>query len=101
MKKIINGRKYNTETARELASWDNGYIGSDFSFIVEVLYKKKTGEYFLYGFGGPMSKYAESCGANLTWGSEIIPMNEIEAKRWSEKKLSCEKYEELFGEVEE
>lgn len=101
MKKIINGKKYDTETARELVFWDNGYIGSDFSYVEEVLYKKKTGEYFLKGFGGPMSKYAESHGNNVGWGEKIIPMSEVEAKKWSEEKLSVYKYEELFGEVEE
>ena len=60
-KKIINNRMYNTETAKQLGYWSNGYTPSDFYFAEETLYQKKTGEYFLVGHGGPMSSYAESC----------------------------------------
>lgn len=45
-KKIINNRMYNTETAKQLGYWSNGYTPSDFYFAEETLYQKKTGEYF-------------------------------------------------------
>ena len=45
MKKIINGRKYDTETAKEIGYWSNGYPCSDFNHCEETLYLKKTGEY--------------------------------------------------------
>ena len=64
-KKIINNRMYNTETAKQLGYWSNGYTPSDFYFAEETLYQKKTGEYFLVGHGGPMSSYAESCAGQL------------------------------------
>ena len=50
-KKIINNRMYNTETAKQLGYWSNGYTPSDFYFAEETLYQKKTGEYFLVGHG--------------------------------------------------
>ena len=62
MKKIINGKKYDTDTAQELASWDNGGGWRDFHHCEETLYRKKTGEFFLFGEGGPMTKYAVSTG---------------------------------------
>ena len=49
MKKIIKGKVYDTDTARELASWANGGNWRDFSHLEETLYRKKTGEYFLHG----------------------------------------------------
>lgn len=101
MKKIINGKKYDTETAKELSSWDNGLPG-DFSYVSETLYRKKTGEYFLAGHGGARSKYAESIGQNCwSGGTAITPLTESEAKAWAEDHLDCEEYEAIFGEVEE
>ena len=101
MKKIINGRKYDTETAKEVGYWSNGYPCSDFNHCEETLYLKKTGEYFLYGEGGALTQYARSVFRGTTGGSEIIPMNEDRAKKWVEKCLNCDAYEALFGEVEE
>lgn len=102
MKQIINGKKYNTETAKEMGCWSNNYSYGDFNYCRESLYRKKTGEYFLYGVGGAMSKYSQSCGQN-SWsgGEKIMPMTESEAKRWAEKHLTADEYEEIFGEVEE
>ena len=101
MKKIINGKKYNTETAEFIG--DYSYSNpSDFHYFSEELYRKKTGEFFLYGEGGPASKYAEAVGVRACAGGEkIIPLTIDEAKEWAEKNLDADKYEELFGEVEE
>lgn len=101
MKQIINGKKYDTETATEVGSWWNGLSTGDFSNCRETLYRKRTGEYFLYGRGGPMSRYSQSYG-NMTGGGEkIIPLTEAEARKWTEKHLDGDEYEEIFGEVEE
>ena len=40
MKRIINGKSYNTETAEELARGDNGLYG-DFGYCRESLYRTK------------------------------------------------------------
>ena len=101
MKKIINGRMYNTETAKMVGEWNNGRYG-DFGYCSESLYQKKTGEFFLYGEGGPMSKYVVSCGSNSWGGGEMItPLNEKEAKQWSEHHITADEYENIFGEVDE
>lgn len=99
MKKIINGKQYNTDTAKDIGSWDNHQYG-DFGFVEETLYQKRTGEFFLYGAGGPASKYAESAGGN-NWagGSQIIPLTWDEAREWAEKHLDVDNYEAVFGEV--
>lgn len=96
MKKVINGKVYNTETAIELASYWNGLSYSDFGCMTEGLYKTKKGRFFLHGKGGPMSKYAEHHGNCCTEGEDIIPLTLEEAKAWVEKNAN-EKYEELFG----
>lgn len=101
MKKIINGRLYNTETATAVASDSYGYPG-DFSYWSETLYKKKTGELFLYGEGGPYSKYSQEHGDN-SWGggSAIIPESDFNAKEWVAGHSDADTFIELFGPVDE
>ena len=101
MKKIINGKMYNTETAKYLAAWWNGLGCNDFGYVYEDLYKKKTGEFFLHGRGGANSKYAERYGRCFSDGEAITPLTEEEAREWAEKKLEVEEYIEIFGEPEE
>ena len=97
MKKIIDGKSYNTETAECLHSWDNGYYGNDFKSCKESLYKTKKGSYFLAGKGGPMSKYAKSCGNNCVgWGEGIEPISEREAVEWLENHDGDEAIEQYF-----
>jgi hypothetical protein len=102
MKKIINGKMYNTETATFLLSHENGLGTRDFRNFWENLYRKKTGEFFLYGEGGPMTAYAKTYDGN-SWssGEDIIPLSIEEAKEWVEKNCSADDFEEIFGKVEE
>ena len=102
MRKIINGRTYNTQTAERVGEWSNGHYTSEFYYCGENLHRKRTGEYFLHGRGGPMSPYARSIGQNSWTGSEeIVPLTEAEAREWAEQHLDAEEYEEIFGEAEE
>lgn len=102
MKVIKNGKKYDTETAKKIAEWSNNYNYRDFQWCEETLYRKRTGEYFLHGEGGPMSKYAESCGNN-SWsgGSRIIPLTYEAAIKWAENHMDADDYENEFGTVTE
>ena len=101
MKKIINGRKYDTDTAELVAEWDNGDYG-DFDFVREGLYRKRTGEYFLYGRGGAQTRYALACSATNWGGGEgFAPLAEDEARKWAEEHCDGDEYEQIFGEVEE
>ena len=102
MKKIINWKVYDTETAKELGSWANAGSWRDFNHMEETLYRKKTGEFFLFGEGGPMTKYAEAVGQN-EWkgGGRIMPMAYKEAMAWAEEHLDADQYEVIFGKVSE
>jgi len=102
MKKIIGGRKYDTDTANTIAEWYNEYPVNDFRYEMETLFLKRNGEYFLFGEGGAMSKYATSMGDN-SWGggARIIPLSYEAARQWAETHLDADDYEEAFGEVSE
>ena len=101
MKQIINGKLYNTDTAKEIGYYQYG-DGGDFNYLYEALYKKRTGEFFLYGCGGANTCYGVECGNRCrSGGEEIIPYSEAGARKWAEKYLSADTYIETFGEVEE
>lgn len=101
MKKIINGRKYDTATAKLIGHYTFS-DPRDFCFCDEDLYRKRTGEFFLAGEGGPASKYAHRCDDNSRTGGEgIIPLTEEEAREWVEQRFDADQYEAIFGEVEE
>jgi hypothetical protein len=75
MKQIINGKKYDTETADFFAQITYG----------EVIYRKKNGEFFTYSIST----------------NEIIPRSEELIRREVETTCSVEQCEELFGEYAE
>lgn len=111
MRKVINGRLYNTDTAKCIAEVDNypEFYCSDYGYECERLYLKKTGEYFVtytgYKFNPCEQNFdyreagKEHCGGT-SFPIYIAPLYESQAKRWAEK-LPAEEYEEIFGEVEE
>lgn len=102
MRKIIRGKSYDTRTANEVGSWNNGLGIVNPHFVRETLFRKRTGEYFLRGWGGSESKYANLCGKNV-WGRGdlIVPLTPEAAMEWAEKHLSAEEYEAEFGDVSE
>lgn len=98
MKKIINGKVYDTDTARELGTWTNTWDHRSWTYVHESLFQKRTGEYFLFGEGGPQTKYAEAVGDNQwSGGGKIIPLSLDKAREWAEEHLSADEYEEAFG----
>ena len=98
MKKIINNKLYDTDTARKMGSWSNMADSRNFHWFHEILYRKRTGEYFLYGEGGPMTQYARSISDN-SWsgGEKIIPLSAAAAREWAEEHLDADEYAEIFG----
>jgi len=101
MKKVISGRVYDTETGTELGYDSYGYP-RDFEYWAETLYRTRSGLYFIHGEGGPASKYAESQGQNQwSGGSEIIPVSEDVARKWSEEHLDGDGYLAAFGNPED
>lgn len=100
MKKVINGKMYNTATAERIGGYQ--YSTPDkYDYASEDLYRKHTGEFFLHGAGGPLSDWADVQSNGAFDGCVIKPMTLDEAKQWSEKHLSGDKYVEVFGEVAE
>lgn len=100
MRKTIGGKLYDTCTAKELVRRYGGQGG--FDEACECLYRKRTGEYFLYGHGAPFSEYGDRSSADCqqwTWGERIVPLTESRAKRWVSEKFGADAYKNIFGEA--
>lgn len=85
MKKRIDTLMYDTETAKKLAEYRHNY---DDAAYTEILYKKRTGEYFLYGEGGPASPWAQPVEGDVgaySSGEDIKPLTYKQAQKWLEK----------------
>jgi hypothetical protein len=101
MKKIIGGKVYDTEKAQHIGSWDNGQYTSDFRCCSEDLYRKKNGEFFLHGEGGPLTKYAKRHGNDVGYGERITPLSYKAAQKWAEEHLDGDECIAIFGKPEE
>ena len=101
MKKIIDGRTYNTETATLLCSYEYSYVSS-FDWYTEALYRTRKGAYFIYGEGHANSPYATQYDLH-EWGpgDGWRVLTEEEAREYIEEKGSTAEYIEAFGEPEE
>ncbi len=95
MKKIISNKVYDTSTAKWIAAADLGEPGS-LDYAREVLYQKKTGEYFLHGEGGPRTKYAHATDNNgWAGGEKILPLTYQAAQQWVRENLSEDEAQKL------
>jgi predicted HicB family RNase H-like nuclease len=101
MRKIIRSKIYDTEKAQHIGSWDNGHYSSDFEYCSEDLYRKKSGEFFMYGEGGPLSGYAKRYGNDVGYGERITPLSYEAAQKWAEEHLDTDQYIAIFGEPAE
>lgn len=101
MRKVINHKLYDTETADYLGSTQE-FPPRNFRHFEEDLYRTGKGQFFLAGKGGGLSKYRQPTGDGM-WcgGSDIFLLSESEAKDWVEQYLSVSDYESIFGSVEE
>lgn len=103
MKSIINGKRYDTEKA--ILVGEGGSIGlsyNDFGHWEAKLYKTpRSGQFFLAGEGGPMTRWARPCGNGRTGGEGIIPLSDEDALDWAERYLTTAQVEAHFGAVVE
>ena len=99
MKAVIDGKKYDTEIAEQIAEDGYSYSG-DFRYWYEVLYRTKKGNFFVAGEGGALTKYAVPVGNNSTSGSErITPLTRQEAFEWCERHGATEAIETHFSDL--
>lgn len=96
MKAVIEGKRYDTETATEIDRYSWGMQG-DFGRIEEYLYVTKNGAYFTAGSGGANTKYAVSVAQNSRCGgSRIEVLTKDEAREWAERHSDADTIAKFF-----
>lgn len=90
MKKRIHGLLYSTDTAKLI--FDNQGKGDK----EEKLYRKRTGEFFLYTKHNTLHDRPIDQRHSLTSGELLVPLTYEEAKAWSKETMPTEKYNEVF-----
>lgn len=101
MKKIINGKVYDTEKAQLVAEAHHDSIkDADGKSLKQWLFRKKTGELFVQVEGSALelqnifqSGYRPNAG--------IYPLTYEQAQRWAERELTAEQWESIFGDPED
>lgn len=102
MRKVIEGKVYDTDAADCIASFDDERSDRDYKQFEESLYRTNKGEWFLVGSGGPMSKYSRPVGKMTSGGEGLEPITPNQARQWLEEKGFIDELEEHFkDELEE
>ena len=103
MKKIIDRKIYDTETAELIGEYCTPGVGTnDFIYVYEGLYKTKKGTYFIFGEGGALSKYKKQLSNGSTWGDNLEIVSKERAINFLEYHNLIEALEREFGdEIEE
>lgn len=80
MLKIIDGKRYNTETATEVCYHGNAYGRSDFKCVNMTLYRTMKGGWFVAGWGGALTRYAYNTGNGSGGQASIWVVSDDEAR---------------------
>jgi hypothetical protein len=85
MKKVINGRRWDTEKANLVCEVENG-MPRDLGYVKARLYQTpRSKRYFLAGEGGPMTIFAHAVTeGTLCGGEKIIPLTTEQARNYAE-----------------
>ena len=75
MKRIIDGKTYNTETAEKICDTGNDEYSTDFRYENSALYITKKGAYFIAGDGGALSRFSVAEGNGYGGGAGIIVLS--------------------------
>lgn len=87
MKKVIQGKELNTTTAKMIGT---AMIDAE-KDIVEVLYRTKSGVYFIHNV------FKKSTTGKLEVGENIHLITADEAQQWAKKWLTSSEYDGWFG----
>jgi len=97
MKTIINGLRYDTDTATLIGEASYGMQGDFSAWWAELYRTPRSGRYFLAGHGGPMTRWANRHSDNSISGGEgILVLDADEALQWAEQNLTAEEVEAGF-----
>lgn len=97
VKRIIDGKTYNTETATQLASWSTASDPEMQGISYEaggILFQTRHGAYFVVNHNDGLEPWEDGY-------EKLIPLDPEQAQRWAEQYCSAEEIEALFGKMPE
>lgn len=86
MRRVIDGKLFDTDKATRLCGLNCTAYPSDFAWHDTSLYRSKGGRYFLAGQGGPSSMWAQPAyGGGRGEGRGIRVLDDDEARDYAER----------------
>ena len=79
MRKVIDGKSYDTAAAEQVYRHDNGIGPPDFRFRAKTLYRTRHGRWFIYHEGGAMTDMAAASSGGYTNGRDIEVISDEDA----------------------
>jgi len=106
MIRVIDGLRYDTETAEEICDitpqGSRSMSRSDFRWEDTRLYRTRKGRFFVAGEGGALSQWAQPTGGNgSTAGEGLRPITEKQARYLVESFADAATYTRVFGPTED
>ena len=98
MKKVINNKVYDTDTARLIADVPHTNIKGSEGACEQRLYLKKSGEFFLWLSGARSEVVSNMALDNGVHDRErhFYPISYEQARKWAESEMSADEWLELF-----
>jgi hypothetical protein len=99
MKRILDGRIYDTETATRVCELPCSAPFGDFEWHETALYRSPRGTFFVAGRGGAASMWRQPCEDGWwSGGAGIEVITEAEARACADDaRVEPDAYEEVFG----
>lgn len=103
MKKVINNKVYDTRTATLIKQADHPNITNGEGSCKQSLYRKKTGDYFLFIDGARTDAFHNlGIGNNLhDRERHIYPLTYEQARTWAETEMTADEWLAIFEPVED
>lgn len=96
MRKTLHGIRFDTDTAVEIGT--AGSLGILMHWEATLYRTPRSKRYFLAGYGGPMTRFAQSAGCDAwTDAQDLIPLTYAQAKQWALQYLARENIEQHFN----
>lgn len=98
MKKVIRNKVYDTDTAQLIKQADHPNITNGEGSCKQSLYRKKTGDYFLFVSGARTDVFHNLGIGNNVHDRErhIYPLTYEQARAWAEDEMTADEWLAIF-----
>lgn len=94
--KVVDGLRYNTDTATKICTYWSDCGSSDFKFERTALFRSPKGKFFIAGYGGALSRWSQPYQNGQTGGEGLVPVDVDEARSFAELHADADTIAEFF-----